>query len=217
MLRSTTTRLAILLSILALPISANAYDIEQFVADTQKHPERIYKNLHPDAKAYVDRGIELYQTNKAFREEQYIEFPKPPSKMKPAQVWSHIWADNGFTEYYANGYAIINTFDQGEWRYITVKEKGFNKEVIMLDTYVFRKSGDTYLFYPPGWIMDLYSPLDYLSLSSGSSTTDELPEAILKRLQENLTEEDKEAFRNAKSPAEAAELIKKLLTVPDSK
>ncbi len=204
--------LALLLAI--APVSLHAYDIEQFVRDTQKNPDRIYKNLHPDAKAYVDRGIALYQSNEAFRKEKYVEFDKDPAKMKPAKIWSFIWEDNGFTEFYSEGYTVLNSFENGEWRYVTVKENGWGPEVIMLDTYVFRKSGDDYLFYPPGWLMDYYTPIDYLEPSDDPVKNAMLERLIKTRIEESMTEEDKESFKNAKSAHEVAEIINNVIQQP---
>lgn len=142
-------RILAALTAIATSCTLEAYDIEQLIRDTRKNPDKIYRNLHPAAKSFVDRGIELYQTNPAYREEKYVEFETDPAKMKPARIWSFIWADNGYPKFYDNGYTVIHSHDQGEWRYVTVKEEGYSEEVLMIDTYVFRKHGDTYLFYPP--------------------------------------------------------------------
>lgn len=198
------------LTLLAAGFNLHAYDLGQFIRDNHKSPDKIYKNLHPDAKAYVDRGIKLYQTNEAFRENKFIEFDKAPAKMKPAKIWSHIWEEHGYSEYYQEGYTILNSFEKGEWRYVTIQEKGYPQEILMIDTYAFRKHGDDYLFYPPGLIMDAYTPLDYLD--TDNPLQDALLQALLKkRIEENMTEEDKETFKNATSPAEVAELMKKIM------
>lgn len=204
------------LALLAAPFSLHAYDIEQFLRDNHKNPDKIYKNLHPDAKAYVDRGIKLYQTNEAFREEKFIEFEKDPAKMKSAKIWSLIWEEYGFNEFYTDGYVILNSFDKGEWRYVTVQEKGYPDEVLMIDTFVFRKHGEEYLAYPPGLIMDDYTPIS--SLERDNPLEDALLQAFLKnRIEENMTEEDKETFKNATSPADVAELMKKIMETPAQK
>lgn len=204
------------LAALAIPCTLHAYDIEQFIRDTQKTPDRIYKKLHPDAKAYVDRGIALYQSSEAFRDEKYVDFDKDPAKMKPTKIWSFIWEDNGMTEFYSDGYTIINSFDKGEWRYVTVQEEGWDQEVIMVDTLVFRKAGEAYLYYPPGWIMDYYTPIDYLEASDDPVKNAMFELLIKTRIEENMTDEDKEAFKEAESAYEVAEVFNKILKKSES-
>lgn len=181
------------------------------VKDSKNDLANIYSNLHPIAKAYVDKGTKLYQNNPKFAEDKYVMFEKSPSEMTKEEIWAAMYEDSGYNDLFLDGYEIINTFDKGKWRYVTVLEKGSSKEIKILETFSFRKSGDKYLFYPPGWVMELYSPLEAVEENNPVLNQELLEAVIQEKIVNRLSEEDIKKFKEASSPQEVSEIFSKLL------